>query len=175
MEKLAAGKMRFDLQSQALMPLVEQAIESTRPYAQQYGVNLVLTQRADAARVRVDGGRLQQVLGNYLSNAAKFSPHGAQVDVAVLTTPEKARVEVIDRGPGIPEEFRKRIFEKFSQADASNTRQKGGTGLGLAISRELIERMHGRVGFESQEGQGSRFYFELPLVQEPGAGGPRNG
>jgi len=175
MEKLAAGKMRFDLQSQALMLLVEQAIESTRPYAQQYGVNLVLTQRADAARVRVDGGRLQQVLGNYLSNAAKFSPQGAQVDVAVLTTPEKARVEVIDRGPGIPEEFRKRIFEKFSQADASNTRQKGGTGLGLAISRELIERMHGRVGFESQEGQGSRFYFELPLVQEPGAGGPRNG
>lgn len=175
MEKLAAGKMRFDLQTQALMPLVEQAIESARPYAQQYGVTLLLAQRADAARVRVDGGRLQQVLGNYLSNAAKFSPQGAQVDVAVRMAGEMARVEVIDHGPGIAEEFKQRIFEKFSQADASNTRQKGGTGLGLAISRELIERMHGRVGFESQEGHGSLFYFELPLVQEPAVAGQRPG
>lgn len=174
MEKLAAGKMRFDLQTQMLMPLVEQAIESARPYAQQYGVVLVLAERADAARVRVDGGRLQQVLGNYLSNAAKFSPQGAQVDVAVRVVADMARVEVVDRGPGISEEFKKRIFEKFSQADASNTRQKGGTGLGLAISRELIERMHGRVGFESQEGQGAHFFFELPLVREA-AGRSRSG
>lgn len=174
MEKLAADKMWFDLQTQALMPLVEHAIESARPYAQQYGVVLALVERADTARVRVDGGRLQQVLGNYLSNAAKFSPHGAQVDVLVRVVVDVARVEVVDRGPGISEDFKKRIFEKFSQADASNTRQKGGTGLGLAISKELIERMHGRVGFESQEGKGARFFFELPLVPESTAT-PRSG
>ena len=174
MEKLAAGKMGFDLQTQALMPLVEQAIEGARPYAQQYGVVLALAERADTARVRVDGGRLQQVLGNYLSNAAKFSPQGAQVDVLVRVVADMARVEVVDRGPGISEEFKKRIFEKFSQADASNTRKKGGTGLGLAISKELIERMQGRVGFESQEGKGARFFLELPLVHETTAT-PRSG
>ncbi|HBB79396.1 MAG TPA: hypothetical protein DC050_14620, partial [Pseudomonas sp.] len=76
------------------------------------------------------------------------------------------RVSVTDRGPGIPEAFRKRIFEKFSQADSSDTRQKGGTGLGLAISKELIERMHGRVGFDTEPGQGCCFWFELPVADE---------
>ena len=78
------------------------------------------------------------------------------------------RVSVRDHGPGIPQAFRARIFEHFSQADSSDTRQKGGTGLGLAISRQLIERMGGRLSFDSQEGVGSTFYFELPLAREVG-------
>jgi signal transduction histidine kinase len=78
------------------------------------------------------------------------------------------RVEVRDQGAGVAAQFRDRIFQKFSQADASDTRQKGGTGLGLAISKELVERMGGRIGFESEEGQGARFYLELapaPVVR----------
>jgi signal transduction histidine kinase len=77
-----------------------------------------------------------------------------------------AHVEVRDRGPGIPEAFRDVIFEKFSQADASDSRQRGGTGLGLAISRELVERMGGSIGFESVEGEGATFYFDLPIATE---------
>jgi len=168
MEKLAAGKMGFDLREAELMPLVEQALQSNRAYAESYRVALVLGERADGVRVRVDAGRLQQVLTNYLSNAVKFSPAGAAVQVRVRAgtgvEPGWVRVEVSDEGPGVPLEFRERIFQKFSQADASNTRQKGGTGLGLAISKELMERMQGRVGFESQPGHGACFWFELPLV-----------
>lgn len=106
----------------------EQAIESTRDYAQPLQVNLALTERADGVRVRVDANRLQQVLGNFLSNAAKFSPQGGPVDVAVRQAQEVARVEISDHGPAIPAEFRGRIFQKFSQADSSDTRQKGGAG-----------------------------------------------
>ncbi len=165
MEKLAAGKMHLDLQTQPLMPLVEQTIEDVRPYGEQYQVNFTLTERADDIQVRVDSGRLQQVLTNFLSNAAKFSPPCAQVEVAVRQHKNVVQVEVIDHGSGISAEFSSRIFQKFSQADSSDTRQKGGTGLGLSISKELIERMNGLIGFDSGEGRGARFHFQLPVCQ----------
>lgn len=163
MEKLAAGKMRFDLETVELMPLIVQSIESIRAYTHQYQVNVVLGSRLDGAQVRVDGSRLVQVLSNFLSNAAKFSPQGGQVDINVSQVQSNVRVAVQDHGPGITEEFAGRIFQKFSQADSSDTRQKGGTGLGLAISKELIEHMNGAIGFNSSPGQGACFYFELPL------------
>lgn len=163
MEKLVAGKLRFDLQVQELMPLVEQSLRDNQPYAAQYRVSYDLVARCDGVQVRVDALRLQQVLANYLSNAAKFSPEGGTVEIVVTQRDAAVRVEVIDHGPGIPAEFRPYIFEKFSQADASDTRQRGGTGLGLAISKELIERMHGTVGFESEPGRGARFHFDLPV------------
>jgi signal transduction histidine kinase/DNA-binding response OmpR family regulator len=166
MEKLMAGKLQFDLQVQDIMPLVENALADNQSYAQQYRVNYVLTQRVDGVTVDVDAQRLQQVLANLLSNAAKFSPEGGQVEVGVFHDQDRVRVEVTDRGAGIPLAFHDRIFQKFSQADASDTRQKGGTGLGLAITRELVERMGGRVGFESTPGEGTCFHFELPAWSE---------
>lgn len=162
MEKLVAGKIRFDLQTQALIPLVEQSIEATQAFAQKYKVGLILKERAENVQVQVDASRFLQVMSNFLSNAAKFSPEDAQVEVAVRLRDGVVRIEVIDYGAGIPEEFKGRIFEKFSQADSSDTRHKGGTGLGLAITKELIERMNGTVGFESVPGQCTRFYFDLP-------------
>ena len=178
MEKMVAGKMNFDLQTQELIPLLVQSIESTRDYAQKYQVTLELLEPLESVQVRVDGSRLQQVVSNFLSNAAKFSPRGSQVGIQVHMRDGLVRVTVIDHGPGIPAEFKDRIFQKFSQADSSDTRTKGGTGLGLAISKELIERMGGMIGFESEEGQGARFHFELPVVkvsataQEPPALAP---
>ncbi|MFZ2407242.1 MAG: response regulator [Methylobacter sp.] len=163
MEKLIADKMHLELQTQPLMPLVEQTLEAVRAFGEQYQVNFELVERADDVQVRVDSGRLQQVLTNFLSNAAKFSPACGQVEVAVRQHKNVVQVEVVDHGPGIPAEFRSRIFQKFSQADSSDTRQKGGTGLGLSISKELIERMNGLIGFDSEEGQGARFYFCVPV------------
>lgn len=163
MEKIAAGKLHFDMQLLPLMPLVEQALENNKVYGVPRDVHFKLTERVDDIEVLIDGQRFQQVLANFLSNAAKFSPKNKPVDVAVQRRDGSVRVAVRDHGPGIPAKFRAHIFEKFSQADSSDSRQKGGTGLGLAITKELVEHMDGKVGFESVEGEGATFWVDLPL------------
>jgi PAS domain S-box-containing protein len=159
MEKIAARQLSYDLQVRELMPLVEQALQANLPYAEPLQVRFTLAERVAGAHVKVDAQRLLQVLSNFLSNAAKFSPPGSEVTVAVRREGDALRVSVRDHGPGIPAEFHERIFQKFSQADASDTRAKGGTGLGLAITKELVEHMGGEVGFESTPGQGATFFF----------------
>ena len=162
-EKIESGKIVVNMQTHALMPLIEQALAANKGYAEQHGVRFVLAQRLDAAMVNVDADRLMQVMANLLSNAAKFSPPNAAVSIHVSAVDNRVRIAVTDSGPGVPESFQGKIFQKFTQADASDTRQKGGTGLGLAISKILVERMHGSIDFESTPNQGSTFFFELPV------------
>ncbi|MCB1908013.1 MAG: PAS domain S-box protein [Rhodocyclaceae bacterium] len=168
MEKLEAGKMRMQLEQQPLMPVIEAAVEAQQSFAEERGVRIGCDFR-DAPvpgelEVLVDCQRLHQVLGNLLSNAIKFSPRGGQIRLGTEVEAGQVVVRVRDQGPGIPHEFRDRIFHKFAQADSSDSREKGGTGLGLAISRELIERMGGRIGYQSKPGHGACFHFSLPLV-----------
>lgn len=165
MEKLVTGNMHFDMHVQPLKPLLEQAIEANRAYGSARQVSLEAAGALADALVRVDAGRLQQVLSNLLSNAIKFSPDGGVVTLSSCVEGGYVKVRVQDQGPGIPQQFRSRIFKKFSQADSSDSRQKGGTGLGLAISKELIERMNGKIGFDSKEGEGACFHFELPVLR----------
>ncbi|MES2385622.1 MAG: PAS domain S-box protein [Pseudomonadota bacterium] len=166
-EKIESGKMQLELQPMALLPLLTQAVAANQGYGLANNVSLALHCEDPGLQVKVEADRLTQVVTNLLSNALKFSPAGGVVEVHVLRAGLGVRVEVRDHGPGIPEEFRSRIFQKFSQADSSDTRQKSGTGLGLNISRALVERMGGSIGFDSRLGEGTTFFFELPLWRGP--------
>lgn len=160
-EKVASGKMSFRLRALELGALLKTLVESNRPYAASCGVRLVLEAVDVPLTVTADVDRLTQVLTNLVSNACKFSPRGETVRVRVRRAAGRARVEVEDRGPGIPEEFRGRIFQKFAQAQGGDAADKKGTGLGLAISKSLIEHMGGTIGFASAAGEGSTFHVEL--------------
>lgn len=102
-----------------------------------------------------------QVLTNLLSNAAKFSPAHDRVTISVTRHGAKIRIAISDRGPGIPEEFRSRIFQKFAQADSSDTRGKGGTGLGLSIVKAIVEQHDGEIGFHTGPNTGTTFHVDL--------------
>nr|WP_229423446.1 PAS domain S-box protein [Massilia frigida] len=163
-EKIESGNMRFEPVVQPLLPLVEQAIAATHAFASPYKVSFDLRSDNGDLMVAADSDRLIQVIVNLLSNAAKFAPPGGVVDVRLLRQPGYARLSVTDHGAGIPEQFRDRIFQKFAQADASDSRPKGGTGLGLNISKAIIERHRGRIDFLSECGVRTEFFFELPLA-----------
>ena len=179
-EKIESGKMEFDFADIELMPFLEQAVAANETFGKAYRVRFRITGGVNRVHVRADTNRLMQVMNNLLANAAKFAPEDSTVEITAEQYEDKVRVSVTDRGPGIPEEFRSRIFDRFTQADASDTRKAGGTGLGLNISRAIVERHHGRIDFISRPGRGATFFFELPLQPavtkakadaEPGPGG----
>lgn len=161
-EKIESGKMIFDLKPLEIHELVERAIEANRDLADYYGVSVRLDGAAARGNVRADFERLMQGVRNILSNAVKFSPRGSDVIVMIEHRETNIRVSVRDHGPGIPDEYRHRIFDKFVQVDATDARQKGGTGLGLSIVREIVTRLNGEVHFETAPGGGTVFYIELP-------------
>ena len=162
LDKMESGRMDLCLETAELAPLLAHAARAHHGYAGEYGVRVELVVDAPGARARVDADRLAQVLANLLSNAIKFSPRGEAVTLRLSRHAGRLRVQVEDRGPGVPDDFRARIFQKFAQADGSDTRKRGGTGLGLSIARALVERLGGTLDFTSAPGAGTTFAFELP-------------
>lgn len=171
-EKIEAGKMDFDMKPLDLVQIVVQSLADNESYARAHQCSFAMDGEMRGAMVNGDRDRLLQVIANLASNAAKYSPPGGSVDVAVTREGERLRVSVTDRGPGIPAEFRGRLFQKFSQADSSDTRKKGGSGLGLSIAKAIVEYHGGEIGFETAtageaaEGRtGTTFWFALPAMR----------
>ena len=161
-EKIESGQMRFDNRPVDLVAATESCVQANGGFAETHRVTIAFAPSAGDATVIADPDRLAQIVTNLLSNAIKFSPVGGVVDVMIRPLDRRYRLSIADRGPGIPPEFRDRIFAKFAQADSSDTRSKGGTGLGLSIVRELAVRMGGSVTFEDRDGGGTVFSVDLP-------------
>ncbi|HEV2675087.1 MAG TPA: PAS domain S-box protein [Aliidongia sp.] len=162
LERIEAGKLVFEFSGVPIKRLVDRAIAENLDFAAKFQVALELDGDMLDAEVWGDEHRLLQVLTNLISNAVKFSPAGGRVLISTSRSSGMLHLAVTDRGRGIPEAFKPRIFQKFAQADATDSRQKGGTGLGLSIVKSIVERHGGRIGFESEWGVGSTFHVDLP-------------
>ena len=167
LQKIESGRLEFRFETLDVRAIVESAIAENTAYAEERGAVLTVVEPVAEASVQGDPARLAQVMANLLSNAAKFAAQGGTVRVSATRTDGAIRFVVADDGPGIPEDFRPRVFERFTQADSSDTRQVGGTGLGLSIAKGIVERHGGRIDFESTPGQGATFFFELPERSHP--------
>ncbi len=163
--KLEARQVELDAQAFDAAAFLAETVDLMRLQAEAKGLSLALN-GADTlpARLTADSGRVRQVLLNLLTNAVKFTLRG-RIDVTASWSAGMLKLEVADTGPGLEPEDARRLFQRFSQVDASNTRQHGGTGLGLAISKGLAEMMGGQIGLKSTKGRGSVFWFTVKAPQ----------
>ena len=160
LERAESGRLRLELESIDVGALLKEAAALNASYAEKYSAQLRVEAPAGLS-ARADRKRLQQIVANFISNAAKFSPKNGQIHLAARRSPEgRVVLSVADQGPGVPEDFKARIFGRFEQAK----HDKGGTGLGLAICKVLVERMGGRIWCESAPAKGATFFVELPAA-----------
>ena len=165
-EKIESGATDYHFRTVELTELVVRSLQENQAYADKYHVHFRFTPPDYSCPVYADPDRIIQVMSNLLSNAAKFSPLQTEIQIVIERRNASFRVSVTDQGSGIPPEFEDKVFEKFTQSDATDQRQHGGTGLGLTISKSIIEKHHGQIGFTTQVGLGSSFYFDLPVAAE---------
>ncbi|HBR39554.1 MAG TPA: hybrid sensor histidine kinase/response regulator, partial [Sulfitobacter pontiacus] len=166
LEKISSGKIDFDLSPMSLNEVISSAVQEMMPFAVTHNTKLVMDLPDTDINVTADWSRMMQVLANLMSNACKYSSEGTDVTIKAETIGDMAIVYVQNFGPGVPENFKNRIFQAFSQADGSDTRAKGGTGLGLNITRQIVWRQGGNIGFESKPSGTTIFWFTCPLATD---------
>lgn len=164
--KLETGRLAIEVENTDVATLVEEATETLGPLAEEKGLTLDVVLAPDIAGICVDRGRILQVLSNLVGNAIKFTPAGGRITLHVRPEGGTVRFAVLDTGPGIPPEQMQRIFGRFWQAKASDRR---GLGLGLTIAKSIVEAHGGRIGADSQLGEGTEFWFTVPTAYAAGA------
>lgn len=162
-EKIESGKMDFKFIEIDINELIELCIIQNNGLADKYDVHFNFIKAPSIPKVIADKDRIIQVLNNIMSNAAKFEPNGGTIEIKASLEKNKVRITVTDHGIGIPDKFKDKIFQAFTQADVSNTKNVAGTGLGLAISKTIVEHHFGELSFNSEINKGSSFYFTLPI------------
>jgi PAS domain S-box-containing protein len=165
--QIVTGRLRLQMEPLCVDRILDDVLRAVQPAADARGLHVFCDVRPGTPPVMADAARLQQVAWNLLSNAVKFTPHGGRVSIGIARTDDHVGFSVEDTGEGIPPEFLPHVFDRFTQADPSASRQHGGLGLGLAVVRHLVELHGGQVRAESEgEGRGSRFTVLLPVVEE---------
>jgi len=165
--RIITGKLRINTQPIDLLLVIHAAIDAIRPAAEAKEIEIRTQFATPDVTVRADVERLQQVFWNLLANAVKFTPARGAIDVYVQQEDSLAEIRIEDSGPGVPEDFMPRIFERFSQADGSSTRKHGGLGLGLAIVRHLVELHGGTVSASNKDKNGGAVLTVLLPSMEP--------
>ena len=162
--RIMTGKLCLDLRAVKLAPLIQAVVDDVRPAADARSINLKAAFNSDIGPILGDPDRLQQIVWNLLTNAIKFTPKGGDVLVRLVRNDSHVLITVNDSGQGIATELLPHVFERFRQADSSNTRSNGGLGLGLSIVRQLVELHRGTVTAESSgENAGTTFRVMLPV------------
>ena len=163
--KIEAASLPMTLERQRLEPVVQQAAHNLRTLLEERRIRLEIEIAAGLPDAMLDAHRVGQVLTNLLSNAIKFSPAGERIRIEATGDEREVRVAIVDHGDGIAARDLPKLFRKFQQIDSGSTRKVGGTGLGLVICKGIVEQHGGRIGVESEPGQGSTFWFTLPAAE----------
>jgi signal transduction histidine kinase/CheY-like chemotaxis protein len=166
--RIDSGSFTLNLRLTELQAILEQTLESTGTVASIPNLRLKITDQAKGVRLLADPFRIQQVIDNLLLNAAIFSDGHAQIDLVADRHDDVVRVSIVEHGHGIPKPLQDRIFKIFAQTIPFSIRQRGGTRLGLAIAKAIVEAHQGKIGVSSAEGQGTTFYFDLPVALDFG-------
>lgn len=164
-EKLESGNLQMEIGQTSLAEVFTRSVNSVAGFASLHHVEIEVV--PTTVSIMADPDRLVQVMVNLISNAVKFSPENGHVAVAVEDMEDWTRITVRDSGCGVPKQFHNAVFERFQQVSIADAKLKGGSGLGLAICKAIVEGHQGVIGVDSEEGEGSTFWFKIPKTRLP--------
>lgn len=163
LQKIEAGKLTFDFKAVDLVAFLQRSIEMNAQYGENFGVEFITDLPEGPVYVDADESRMDQVMANLLSNAAKFSNRGDKVTVRLGVKGKSVRIEIVDTGIGLSESKREIVFDAFSQVDSSDTRKIGGTGLGMNITKRILDEHEATIDYRQNDGPGTTFFIDMRL------------